>query len=239
MFNNHKVIFNCLAKDVENAQELVKVGGGRVLIGLMVKAFPDEQSAIKEVLLYKENNIPVSVGLGAADPAQWKKVADVSAQTIPNHINQVYPASAYTLGRMEELGASETIINAVINPSGTPGRVIISTGPNSSKFEETVSAEVAATMLAEMGVHSVKFYPIDGDKRLDEVAAMAKAAAAAGIKYFEPTGGISLDNVEAIVKTCLKNGAEVVIPHLYTSLIDKKTGKTKPEYIEQLVALQW
>jgi 2-dehydro-3-deoxy-phosphogluconate aldolase len=239
MFNNHKVIFNCLAKDVENAQELVKVGGGRVLIGLMVKAFPDEQSAIKEVLLYKENNIPVSVGLGAADPAQWKKVADVSAQTIPNHINQVYPASAYTLGRMEELGASETIINAVINPSGTPGRVIISTGPTSSKFEENVSAEVAATMLAEMGVHSVKFYPIDGDKRLDEVAAMAKAAAAAGIKYFEPTGGISLDNVEAIVKTCLENGAEVVIPHLYTSLIDKKTGKTKPEYIQQLVALRW
>ena len=149
MFNNHKVIFNCLAKDVENAQELVKVGDGRVLIGLMVKAFPDEQSAIKEVKLYKENNIPVSVGLGAADPAQWKKVADVSAQTIPNHINQVYPASAYTLGRMEELGGSETIINAVINPSGTPGRVIISTGPTSSKFEETVSVEVAATMLAE------------------------------------------------------------------------------------------
>lgn len=239
MFNNHKVIFNCLAKDVDNAKELVSVGGNRVLIGLMVKSFPDMQSAIDEVQLYKENNIPVSVGLGAADPAQWRKVADVSAKTIPNHINQVYPASAYTLGRMEELGASETIVNAVINPTGTPGKVIISTGPDSSKFEETVSCELAATMLAEMGVHSVKFYPIEGDKRLDEVAAMAKAAAAAGIKYFEPTGGISLENVEAIVKTCLESGSEVVIPHLYTSLIDKETGKTRPEYIEQLISMKW
>ncbi|WP_040206970.1 KDGP aldolase [Neobacillus jeddahensis] len=239
MFDKHQVIFNCLAKDVDNAKELINVGGDRVLIGLMVKSFPDVDSAIEEVKRYKENNIPVSVGLGAADPVQWRKVADVSAQTIPNHINQVYPASAYTLGRMEELGATDTIVNAVIEPTGTPGKVMISTGPDSSKFKETVSCELAATMLAEMGVHSIKFYPIDGDKRLDEVAAMAKAAAAVGIKYFEPTGGISLENVEAIVKTCLDSGSEVVIPHLYTSLIDKETGKTRPEYIEQLLSMKW
>ncbi|MGG3563268.1 KDGP aldolase [Neobacillus rhizosphaerae] len=239
MSSSQKVIFNCLAKDVENAKEIVKVAGDRVLIGIMVKSFPDTQSAIDEVKLYQENNIPVSVGLGAGDPAVWKQVADVSAKTIPNHINQVFPASGYTLGRMEEVGAQNTIINALIKPSGTPGQVIIATGPDSSRFEETVSAELAAVTLAEMGVDSVKFYPIDGEKRLDEVAAMVKAAVGAGIKYFEPTGGITLDNVEVIVKTCLENGAEVVIPHLYTSLIDKATGETKIENIEKLVSIEW
>jgi 2-dehydro-3-deoxy-phosphogluconate aldolase len=239
MSNNQKVIFNCLAKDVENAKDIAEVAGDRVLVGVMVKSFPDTQSAIDEVKLFQENNIPVSVGLGAGDPAQWKKVADVSSKTIPNHINQVFPASAYTLGRMEEVGAPDTIINALIKPSGTPGKVIIATGPKSSQFDETVSAELAATTLVEMGVDSVKFYPIEGDKHLDEVAAMVKAATAAGIKYFEPTGGITLDNVEVIVKTCLENGAEVVIPHLYTSIIDKETGKTKIEAIEKLLSLQW
>ncbi|WP_110929136.1 KDGP aldolase [Bacillus massiliglaciei] len=239
MPNNKNVIFNCIAKDVENAKEIVQVAGNRVLIGIMVKSFPDTQSAVDEVTLYQEQNIPVSVGLGAGDPAVWKQVADVSAATLPKHINQVFPASAYTLGRLEEAGAANTIINALVKPSGIPGQVIIATGPDSSRFEETVSADLAAVMLAEMGVDSVKFYPIEGDKRLEEVAAMAKAAADAGIKYFEPTGGITVENVDVIVKTCLESGAETVIPHLYTSLVDRDTGETKIEYMKKLIAMEW
>jgi 2-dehydro-3-deoxy-phosphogluconate aldolase len=88
-------------------------------------------------------------------------------------------------------------------------------------------------------VDSVKFYPISGDKRLDEVAAMVKAAVNAGIKIFEPTGGIDVENVHQIVQTCLDNGAETVIPHLYTSLVDKETGKTEIEKIQQLLQLEW
>lgn len=94
-------------------------------------------------------------------------------------------------------------------------------------------------MLAEIGVDSVKFYPIDGEKRLDEVAAMVKAAVNAGLTIFEPTGGIDVDNVERIVQVCLDNGAETVIPHLYTSLIDQKTGKTEVEKIKQLISMEW
>ncbi|MCI1589947.1 MULTISPECIES: KDGP aldolase [Heyndrickxia] len=234
-----KVIFNVLAKDITNAIDIVKVAGDRILVGLMVKSFPDEQSIINEVKLYKEQHIPVSVGLGAGDPTQWKKVADVSVKTIPDHINQVFPASAYTLGRMEEVRSSETIINALIEPSGIPGKVMISTGPNSSKWRETVSVGLAASMLADIGVDSVKFYPIDGDQRLDEVAEMVKAATGAGIKVFEPTGGITLENVERIVQTCLENGAQIVIPHLYTSLVDKDSGETRIGDIERLISMEW
>jgi 2-dehydro-3-deoxy-phosphogluconate aldolase len=234
-----KVIFNVLAKDVENAKEIVEAAGDRVLIGVMVKNFPTSEAATEIVEQYKENKIPVSVGLGAGDPAMWKKVADVSAKTLPDHINQVFPAAGYTLGRMEQLEASNILVNALIEPSGTPGEVYISTGPNSSDFKEKISCEMAANMLAEIGVDSVKFYPISGDKRLDEVAAMVKAAVNAGIKIFEPTGGIDVENVHQIVQTCLDNGAETVIPHLYTSLVDKETGKTEIEKIQQLLQLEW
>ncbi|GLB60150.1 KDGP aldolase [Cytobacillus sp. NCCP-133] len=236
---NHKVVFNVLAKDAVNAKELVAAAGDRVLVGVMVKNFSNVEAAIDQVELFKRHNIPVSVGLGDGDPAMWKKVADVSAKTNPQHINQVFPAAGYTLGRITQQGFSGTIVNALIEPSGTPGEVYISTGANSSGYKEKVSCDLAASMLAEIGVHSVKFYPINGDKRLDEVAEMAKASSKAGLKVFEPTGGINMENVHRIVQTCIENGAEMVIPHLYTSLVNKETSKTEVEKIEQLVSMEW
>lgn len=236
---NQKVIFNVLAKDVDNAKELFHVAGDRVLVGIMVKNFPTEEAVMEQVKLYKDNDIPVSVGLGTGDPAMWKKVADVSAKTLPVHINQVFPAAGYTLGRMTQLNATNTIVNSLIEPSDTPGEVYIATGPKSSDYKVKVSCDMAAAMLAEIGVHSVKFYPIDGEKRLDEVAAMVKASVKAGLKIFEPTGGIDVENVHRIVQTCLDNGAETVIPHLYTSLVDKNTGETEIDKIKQLLAMEW
>ncbi|MEG0260244.1 MAG: KDGP aldolase [Lysinibacillus sp.] len=221
---NHQVVFNVLAKDLNNAQELVEIAGNRVLVGVMVKDFPTEDAAISQINQFKENSIPVSVGLGAGDPAMWKKVATVSVETLPNHINQVFPASGYTLGKMEQSTDAVPVINALIEPTGIPGKVYIATGP---------------AMMAELGIPSVKFYPIEGDKRLEELAAMTKAASEAGIKIIEPTGGITLDNVHQVVQTCLENGAEFVIPHLYTSIIDRDTGKTKPSALKQLVEMEW
>ncbi|GLC86920.1 KDGP aldolase [Lysinibacillus piscis] len=234
----HKVIFNVLAKDAENAKELTAVAGERVLVGVMVKDFPTEEAAIQQVQSFQEQGVLVSVGLGAADPAMWKKVANVAAITKPDHVNQIFPAAGYTLGRMEQM-TKQPVVNAVIEPTGTPGKVYISTGPISSANREAVSCEMAANMLAEIGVHSVKFYPIEGEKRLDEVAVMVQAAVKAGLKIFEPTGGISVANVYTIVKICLDNGAETVIPHLYTSLIDKETGKTEVTKIQQLLEMNW
>jgi 2-dehydro-3-deoxy-phosphogluconate aldolase len=235
----HRVIFNVLAKDLKNAKELVQIAGDRVLVGVMVKNFPTEEAAIQLVKEFKGNNIPVSVGLGAGDPAMWKKVAEVSVATLPDHINQVFPASGYTLGRLEQTTENVPLINSMIEPTGTPGQVYISTGPLSSAHREKVTCELAATMIAEMGIPSIKFYPIEGVKYLDELAEMTQAASKVGIKIIEPTGGIDLSNVHEIVQICLENGAELVIPHLYSSLIDKETGETKSSAMKQLVELEW
>lgn len=235
----HRVIFNVLAKDLKNAKELVQIAGDRVLVGVMVKNFPTEEAAIQLVKEFKGNNIPVSVGLGAGDPAMWKKVAEVSVATLPDHINQVFPASGYTLGRLEQTTENVPLINSMIEPTGTPGQVYISTGPLSSAHREKVTCELAATMIAEMGIPSIKFYPIEGVKYLDELAEMTQAASKVGIKIIEPTGGIDLSNVHEIVQICLENGAELVIPHLYSSLIDKESGETKSSAMKQLVELEW
>ncbi|MFH8017159.1 KDGP aldolase [Clostridioides difficile] len=45
---------------------------------------------------------------------------------------------------------------------------------------------------------------------------------------------MDLDNFKEIVQIALDAGVEKVIPHVYTSIIDKETGDTKVEDIEVL-----
>lgn len=234
-----KIYFNVLAKNLENAVEISRVAPDRILVGVMVKGFATDDEAAERVEQYKANGVLASVGLGAGDPAMWKRVADVAAKTCPFHINQVFPASGYTMGRLEACHKGEYIVNALVEPTGQPGMVYIATGDTSRQKKEPVTAEMAARMMADIGIPSVKFYPIGGSERLDEVKAMVEAAVAQGISVFEPTGGIGMENVREIVQACIDGGAATVIPHLYTSLVDKETGKTNPEYLEELAAMKW
>lgn len=226
---------NVLAKDPANAGQIVKATSGMAYIGLMVKNFATVDRAVRAVEEYQQAGIPVSVGLGAGDPTQWRKVAEVAVRTGPAHVNQVFPAAGYTLGALENAGMRETIVNALIAPGGTAGKVSILTGPVSQGYHEVVSCDAAAAMLQEIGVKSVKFYPIDGDKRLDEVAAMVKAAIRHGITIFEPTGGIDARSVYRVVATCAENGAQTIIPHIYTAFADKATGLTNAEDVAALL----
>ncbi|MED1666507.1 KDGP aldolase [Brevibacillus laterosporus] len=232
MSSNVKVRVNLLARDPENAKDIMEILNGQVLVGIMVKSFPSVQLAVEKVEEYQRAGIPVSVGLGAADPTQWKKVADVAKLTIPPHVNQVFPAAGYTIGLLEGEGATNTVVNAVITPSGTIGKVYVTTGPESQKYEEAISCEAAAALIADMGIPSVKFYPLNN--RLDELAVMVKAAVEAGITIFEPTGGITVENMAETVRVCISNGAREVIPHIYTSIVDKATGLTKVEDVQAL-----
>lgn len=233
------VYFNVLAKDLENAVEISRFAPDRTLAGVMVKHFASDDEAVALVKQYKANHVLVSVGLGDGDPAMWKRVADVAVRTCPFHINQVYPAAGYTMGRLQERHTGRYIVNSLIQPSGQPGMVYMGTGPVSRNKKEAVTTEMAAKMMADIGLQSVKFYSIDGVKRLDEVKAMVQAAVAEGITVFEPTGGIDMKNVHEIVQVCIDSGASTVIPHLYTSLIDQTTGKTRPEYLQELAAMKW
>lgn len=233
------ILFNVLAKDLENAVEISRCAPERILVGVMVKNFATDAEAIQRIEQLKANNVLASVGLGAGDPAMWKRVADVAAATCPYHINQVYPASGYTMGRLQEVHKGDYLVNSLLEPAGEPGMVYVATGAVSQQKKEAVSAEMAAKMLADIGLPSVKFYPIGGLKKLNELKAMVKAAVAEGITVFEPTGGIDMQNVHEIVQICLDAGATTVIPHLYTSLIDSATGRTRPEYLEKLAAMRW
>lgn len=231
-----KIHLNLLARDVENAKQIHALADGRVLVGVLVKAFPSAEEAITAVKQYQQAGVPVSVGLGAGDPTQWKKVAQVAVQTQPDHVNQVFPAAGYTLGGLQAVGNSHTIVNALIAPGGEPGKVRVTTGPISSNLSEVVSCDAAAAMLAEIGVHSVKFYPVNGLEKLDEIKAMAQAAVRYGIPVFEPTGGIDAPTIRSIVQVCLEAGVEHVIPHIYTSIVDKETGLTRLDQVEELLA---
>lgn len=228
------VRLNVLAKNMENAKQIVEETDGNVLIGMMVKLYPSISEAVETIHAFQQENIPVSVGLGDGDPTQWKKVADVATLTKPAHVNQIFPAAGYTLACLQHANSSHTIVNALIAPSGTPGKVIVSTGPHSQTFSDPVSCDAAAAMLADVGVSSVKFFPIQGTERLAEVAEMVRAAVRQKISIFEPTGGIDVGTIGQVIEACLQPGVEHIIPHVYSAIVDKASGNTRIEDIREL-----
>lgn len=226
-FYNDKVIINLLAKDIDNAVEVAEVLDGHVLVGVISKDFATVDAAVATVKEYMSKLTNVSVGLGAGDPKQWKMVAEIAARTDPGHANQVFTGAMYTQGALKEAGCTNTVVNCLISPTGVVGKVKISTGEWSSQAPDAiVDADTAVAMMKDLGLPSIKFFNMGGLKHLEELEAVAKAAVKAGIPIMEPTGGIDPDNVYQIVKVCHNAGCERIIPHLYSSIIDKDTGKT-------------
>ena len=87
-----------------------------------------------------------------------------------------------------------------------------------------------------MGGNSIKYFPMGGLKCKDEMKAVAEACARNHF-IMEPTGGIDLDNFREIMETILNAGVEKVIPHVYSSIIDKATGNTRIEDVKKLLAI--
>ena len=53
----------------------------------------------------------------------------------------------------------------------------------------------------------------------------------------EPTGGIDLENFKEILVTVLNCGVKKVIPHVYSSIIDKESGNTRIEDVRKLLSI--
>jgi len=135
------------------------------------------------------------------------------------------------------LGQSETVVNGLVSPTGTVGRVKISTGPLSSNAPEgIVPVETAIKLLKDMGGSSIKYFPMGGLKCRDEFKAVAEACAQHDF-WLEPTGGIDLENYEEILKIALDAGVSKIIPHIYSSIIDKASGNTRPEDVRTLLEM--
>lgn len=229
------ICLNVLANSVENAKACYDAAEGHVVLGVLTKNYPTDEAAIEDMLKYKaEINNAVSVGLGAGDPNQSAMVVRVAEAVQPQHVNQVFTGVGASRAR---LGQTETIINGLVSPTGKVGVVNIATGPLSSQTTPTeVPIETAIALLKDMGGSSIKFFPMKGLAHIEEFKAVAKACADHDFDL-EPTGGIDLDNFEQIVKIAKDAGVKRIIPHIYSSIIDKATGDTRPEDVAKLYAM--
>lgn len=234
-FLGGKVCLNVLANSVKNAQEIYEATEGHVVVGLLSKDYDTNEAAIKGMGAVSDKvQNSISVGLGAGDPNQWRMVAEISKVLQPQHINQITTAVGYTRGL---LGQDDTIINALVSPTGEVGFVNLATGSLSSKEHPTkVPIRTAIQMLKEMGANSIKFFPMRGLKTISEYQAVCDACAELDFMV-EPTGGLDLNNFREIVKTALDAGVKRVIPHVYSSIIDESTGKTRIEDVKSLYAI--
>jgi len=230
-FYQKRVCLNCLTNSIENAREIVEATEGHVVVGLLSANYSNVDDAISDMRKYQkavDNNI--SVGLGAGNPKQWRAVAEISGQIKPKHINQIFTAGGYTRAKVGEAA----FINSMVAPSGVIGQVKISTGPLSENMKPAlVPIETAIAMAKEEGADSLKYFPMGGLKAIEEYEAVAKACA----KYdfnLEPTGGIDLTNFKAILEIAVNAGVKKIIPHVYSSIIDKESGNTKIEDVKAL-----
>ncbi|WP_410013350.1 2-dehydro-3-deoxy-phosphogluconate aldolase [Sodalis sp. RH24] len=230
-----RVCLNVLAGSKENARAIYEAAEGHVLVGVLSKNYPDVPSAVEDMRAYAALiDNALSVGLGAGDPNQSAMVAAIAGVLQPQHVNQVFTGVGASRAL---LGQTDTLVNGLVSPTGRPGLVKISTGPLSARSPDgIVPVETAIALLKDMGGSSIKFFPMGGLDHLDEYRAVALACARHDF-YLEPTGGIDLDNFAPILQIALDAGVKRIIPHIYSSIIDKETGNTRPQDVATLLAL--
>ncbi|QOV64559.1 2-dehydro-3-deoxy-phosphogluconate aldolase [Kosakonia pseudosacchari] len=232
-FYRDRVCLNVLAGSKENASAIYEAAEGHVLVGVLSKNYPDVATAVADMRDYAARiDNALSVGLGAGDPNQSAMVSAISREVQPQHVNQVFTGVATSRAL---LGQNDTVVNGLVSPTGTPGMVKISTGPLSSQAPDgIVPVETAIALLKDMGGSSIKYFPMGGLKCRDEFIAVAQACARHDF-WLEPTGGIDLDNFSEILQIALDAGVRKVIPHIYSSIIDKASGDTRPADVRQLL----
>lgn len=231
-FYNDIICLNVLASDKENAKEIVEATEGHVVVGLLSANYDTTKLAVEDMQAYDEDlGGAVSVGLGAGNPKQWKMVVDICRDYVPEHVNQVFTAVGQTRSSVNN---EQTFINCLVNPVKENGYVNIATGPLSSQLEQ-VKAPIksAIAMIRDMGGNSLKYFPMNGLETVEQYKSIAKACAEEGFAL-EPTGGLDLENFEEIVTIALEAGVKKIIPHVYSSIIDSETGKTRIEDVKSL-----
>lgn len=230
-----RICLNVLANSVKNAKDCYEAAEGHVVLGVLSKNYDSDEAAIEDMRKYQEvTKNALSVGLGAGDPNQSKMVSRISAKLQPKHVNQVFTGVGTSRALLDQ---EETVINGLVSPTGKVGYVNIATGPLSSKAPVgEIPVETAIKLLKDMGGSSIKYFPMNGLAHKEEYKEIAKACAKYDF-FLEPTGGIDLENFEEIVQIAVDAGVKKIIPHVYSSIIDKETGNTKPEDVKALLQI--
>ncbi|KKE77776.1 KDGP aldolase family protein [Oceanobacillus caeni] len=227
---------NVLANSIENAKEVFEAAEGHVLVGVLSKDYPTVDAAVTAMKEYGAAiDDAVSIGLGAGDNRQAAVVAEIAKYYPGSHINQVFPAVGATRAN---LGENDSWINSLVSPTGKLGYVNISTGPISAGTSETaiVPIKAAIALVRDMGGNALKYFPMKGLKHEAEFRAVAEACGEEGFAL-EPTGGIDLDNFSKILEIALEAKVPKIIPHVYSSIIDRESGKTNEEDVRKLLTI--
>ncbi len=234
-FYKDRICLNVLTQTLENAQKLYEVSGGYILLGLLTKLYNSDEEYLENVRKYqKKCNNAISVGLGSGDPSQSMMVSRVSSVLQPQHVNQVFSGVGYSRAL---LGQQETFINALVSPTGKIGYVNIATGPLSSKGKPVnIKISSAIDILKDMGASSIKYFPMDGLKYIDEYKEICRICAEKDFPL-EPTGGITTDNFEEVIRIPYESGVKKIIPHVYNSIIDKEKNLTRYEDVSKLMMI--
>ncbi len=229
-FYKDKFVFNCLTQSIENAKQIYEITEGHCALGLLTSSYDTNESAIESMNEYSkilDGNI--SIGLGGGNPANSDRVIEVSKHVKANHINQIFTSVGITRAY-----SPTAFINALVSPTGQVGFVKINTGALSEKYNDCIApVETAIAMAKEMGANSLKFFPMGGNKSIEELKYLAKACAKEDFGL-EPTGGIDLNNYGDILKICYEQGVKRIIPHIYSSIIDKNTKMTDIDKVSQI-----
>ncbi|WP_435169396.1 2-dehydro-3-deoxy-phosphogluconate aldolase [Paenibacillus glycanilyticus] len=229
-----RAALNVLAGSIGNAKDVFEAAEGYVLVGVLSKNYPNAEAAVEAMREYGlAIDDAVSIGLGAGDNRQAAVVAEIAKQYGGTHINQVFPSVGATRAN---LGEKDSWINSLVSPTGQVGYVNLSTGPASAAAQEQaiVPVKAAIALVRDMGGNALKYFPMNGLDCEDELRAVAKACAEEGFAL-EPTGGIDKGNFEAILRIALEAGVPQVIPHVYSSIMDKATGATRVEDVQELL----
>lgn len=234
-FYKDRLAVNFLAQDAANGKEIYEAIDGYTAVGVLSNRFDNVEEGIEFVKDFQKSVPVVSVGLGAGDPRQFQKAALIAAATNPGHVNQVFTGAGYAAGALKASNSNDTAINVLISPTGTVGKVKISTGELSAKEADAiVDVDTAMAMVMDMKAHAIKFYPMKGLAAIEELKAVAKACVKHGVPMIEPTGGITLENFEEITKVCIDAGVGKIMPHIYGAVIDKESGNTKVEDVKKV-----
>jgi 2-dehydro-3-deoxy-phosphogluconate aldolase len=224
------LLFNFLAKDRESAREIIELGEGSIVPGIVASDFDNINEAVIKVMELKEVAPVVSVGLGGGgDPANWEKVLKIAEGSNPGHINQPFEKTIFSNGYLNAKGIPQ-LINGLVAPAGKVGFVKLSSGLE-------LKVETFVELAVSMGIESIKFMPLKGEVHLAELVYLTKVAADKGIKGIEPAGGISTDNIRKIVDAVRNTGIEFFMPHIFGSTIDKETGKTISRKVNKILQL--
>lgn len=236
MTSQQRILLNVQTNNIDTATEVSRRYPERIVIGVTAKDFPDLREGIAVVNKMQENGVLISAGLGDGAANQWQRALDLALATKPFHLNQVFSAAALSQKALRNVGAA-TLVNGLIRPSSRIGAVCVGTGPESCNHAlEGVSTELAVDLLHEVGVDSVKFFPLHGLKHIDELQQVATVATSRGM-MIEPTGGLTVEMLPEILKACSSTGEERIMPHLYSSVKNPKTGDLDFSLIADAIAI--